>query len=1162
MFTHLHVHTEFSLLDGACRIEPLLAAAKEMGMDALAVTDHGVMYGAVDFYKCAKKYGIKPIIGCEVYVAARSRFDKDKVMDRAYSHLILLCKNETGYRNLIRMVSLGFTEGFYSKPRIDHALLEEHHEGLVCLSACLAGEIPQALVAGDYEKAKQTALWYENVFGAGNYYLEIQDHGIKEQKIVNDGIMKLSRETGIPMAATNDVHYIHPEDHKVQQLLICIQTNHIVGDDTGLEFHSREFYLKSHDEMRELFYHVPEAIENTEKIAEMCNFDFEFGNTKLPYFETPGNEDHFAYFKRQCYEGLRRKYGVNPPQEYIDRLEYELKTIDEMGYTDYYLIVVDFINYARSKKIPVGPGRGSGAGSLAAYCMGITDVDPMKYGLLFERFLNPERVSMPDFDIDFCYDRRSEVIDYVIGKYGADHVAQIVTFGTLAARAAIRDVGRALGMPYGSVDAVAKLVPRMLGITIRDALKSSADLKKLYDGDEEVRNLINMALEIEGMPRNASTHAAGVVITREPVSAYVPLSKNDDLVVTQYIMTALEELGLLKVDFLGLRTLTVIDNAQKMIEKHHPGFTVYDENIINDKAVYELFGKGQTLGIFQFESAGMRRMLTELKPQRLEDLIAATSLYRPGPAKQIGNYVHNRHHPEDVRYKTPLLSEILDTTYGCMIYQEQVMQIFRTLAGYSYGRADIVRRAMSKKKVKVMELERKNFIYGLKDEQGNIECEGAVHRGVDEKTANEIFDEMSDFAKYAFNKSHAAAYAYVAFRTAYLKCHFPCEFMAALLTSVLEDSNKVALYISESKRLGLKLAPPDINRSMLGFTADGNVISYGLLGIKNLGQEFIKKIIAVRQEGPYKDLYDFCQRLQGREFNRRAVESLIRTGSFDGLGGVNRRQMLQALPAMVSMLETDRRRNIDGQVGFFELLSGEDAPGFAYPAVEDFSAPEKLKMEKEATGLFLSGHPMDRFSAIAAQEQFAKINEILEAEKDLESKYKDHTVVELLAAVSGVVSKTTKNGGTMAFVTVEDLTGSLELIVFPKTFAACQDEIRESAVLLVRGRIATEEEKEPRILCESLLRAERVDFAQRKPAVSGKKKKKGFFIRLDGEQDPRFPDIVNKLRAFPGDWPVFFYYKDEQRYVSPAGLPGVRYDAGLVEDIQRIIGNDNAIFVV
>ena len=847
-FAHLHLHTEYSLLDGACRIGPLLDRAKALGQTAMAITDHGAMYGVIDFYRAAQERGIKPVIGCEVYVAARTRHDKVYALDNERSHLVLLCENNTGYQNLIAMVSKAWTEGFYTKPRIDHELLEQHHEGIIALSACLAGEIPRALSRGDYEGAKETALWYDQLFGRGNYFLELQDHGLREQKQINPLIIRLSRETGIPLVATNDTHYIDKEDARVQQVLICIQTNHTVGEETGLEFETQEFYLKSEEEMRSLFPEVPEAFDNTMKIAQRCNVTFTFGETKLPHFDVPGGEDHFEYLTRMCETGLHERYGEHPPQEYRDRLQYELNVIHTMGYVDYYLIVHDFIHYAKSQGIPVGPGRGSGAGSIAAYCIGITGIDPMKYNLLFERFLNPERVSMPDFDIDFCYERRPEVIDYVVRKYGADHVAQIVTFGTMAAKAAIRDVGRALGVPYATADSIAKLVPYELNITLDAALKKSAELREQYDSSEQVHDLIDMARKVEGMPRHASTHAAGVVITRDPVSTYVPLARNDESVVTQFTMTTLEELGLLKIDFLGLRTLTVISDAEKMIRHREPGFAV-NQIPTKDEAVYEMFASGQTEGVFQFESAGMRNVLMGLKPESLEDLIAVISLYRPGPMESIPTYIENRHHPDRVRYKTPLLKDILDVTYGCMIYQEQVMQIFRKLAGYSYGRADIVRRAMSKKKHKVMEQERKNFIYGLVNEDGTVECEGAIKRGVDEKIANELFDEMSSFASYAFNKSHAAAYAYVAYQTAWLKCHYPCEFMAALLTSVLDSAGKVSGYIAECSRIHISVLPPHVNESLEGFTVADGCIRFGLLAIKNLGRGFIKGILEERETG-------------------------------------------------------------------------------------------------------------------------------------------------------------------------------------------------------------------------------------------------------------------------------------------------------------------------
>lgn len=1165
MFAHLHLHTEFSLLDGACRIEPVILAAKARGQTSIAITDHGVMYGAVDFYKCAKKHGINPIIGCEVYVAPNSRFDRDKVNDKKYYHLILLCKNEVGYKNLIKMVSQGFTEGFYAKPRIDHELLTQHHEGLICLSACLAGEIPQAILNNDYAKAKETALWYRDVFGEDNYYLEIQDHGIKEQKIVNEQIYKISSETGIPLVATNDTHYVEQEDHIVQQVLICIQTNHVLGEDTGLEFHSKEFYLKSEEEMKAVFPSHLEAIENAGKIADMCNMEFDFSETKLPYFEVPNGEDHFQYFKRQCFDGLIERYGEDAPTEYVDRLNYELETINKMGYTDYYLIVSDFVNYAKNKGIPVGPGRGSGVGSIASYCIGITSVDPMEYNLLFERFLNPERVSMPDFDIDFCYERRSEVIEYVVNKYGRDHVAQIVTFGTLAARAAIRDCGRAMGVPYATVDAVAKLIPTVLNISIERAVNQSPDLQRLCETNSEINELVSMAKRVEGMPRNTSTHAAGVVITRDPVYEYVPLSKNDDLTVTQYIMTTLEELGLLKMDFLGLRTLTVIDYAEKAVKKFKPDFDI-EKIPLNDEKVMELFWKGQTDGIFQFESAGMKRMLIDLDPTGIEDLIAATSLYRPGPADQIDKYIANRHQIQTVKDKTPLLKNILSTTYGCIIYQEQVMQIFRELAGYSYGKADIVRRAMSKKKLDVLKKERNTFIYGHINDDGSVECPGAVKRGIDEKTANSIFDEMLEFGKYAFNKSHAAAYTIVAYRTAYLKAHYPAEFMAALLTSVLDNSNKVAKYIGECKRLGLSLSTPDINTSMQGFASSGRIISYGLLGIKNLGSDFIRKIIKERSDGSYTDIYDFCSRLQGKEFNKRAVESLIFAGAMDGLGA-NRKQMLQALPSIVSGIEYDRKRNIEGQVGFFDLTAKENTPKFEYPNVEEYSHSELLKMEKEITGLYLSGHPMDRYKKLLEGGKFDKISDLLEAEGDVQSKYKDAQSVSIVGIINSVTSKTTKTGGIMAFVTVEDTGGVIEIIVFPKILSACEKIVGEGKIVVVNGKLTMEENKEPEILAQSVADASKITAPnnrntknnEKESQSSKKAKRKGLFLRFVSKDSQAILMAKGILEGHSGNVPLYFYYEDEKKYDFRGSDSFVDANPEVLSELVDVLGKSNVV---
>lgn len=1180
-FAHLHLHTEYSLLDGACRIGPVLDRAKELGQTAMAITDHGAMYGVIDFYRAARERGIKPIIGCEVYVAARTRHDKVHALDSERSHLVLLCENNTGYQNLIAMVSEAWTQGFYTKPRIDHELLERHHDGIIALSACLAGEIPRALSRGDYEGAKEIALWYDGLFGRGNYYLELQDHGLREQQQINPLIIRLSRETGIPLVVTNDTHYVLKEDARVQQVLICIQTNHTVGEETGLEFETQEFYLKSEEEMRALFPALPEAFDNTMQIAQRCNVSFTFGETQLPHFEVPGGEDHFAYLARMCEDGLHARYGEDPPQEYIDRLRYELNVIHTMGYVDYYLIVHDFINYAKSQGIPVGPGRGSGAGSIAAYCIGITGIDPMKYNLLFERFLNPERVSMPDFDIDFCYERRPEVIDYVVRKYGADHVAQIVTFGTMAAKAAIRDVGRALGVPYATADSIAKLVPYELNITLDAALKKSAELREQYEGSEQVRDLIDMARKVEGMPRHASTHAAGVVITRDPVSSYVPLARNDESIVTQFTMTTLEELGLLKIDFLGLRTLTVIHDAQKMIRLREPEFDA-DRISIEDKTVYELFSNAQTEGVFQFESAGMRNVLMGLKPESLEDLIAVVSLYRPGPMDAIPTYIENRHHPDRVRYKTLLLKDILDVTYGCMIYQEQVMQIFRKLAGYSYGRADIVRRAMSKKKHKVMEQERKNFIYGLVNEDGSVECEGAVKRGVDEKTANALFDEMSSFASYAFNKSHAAAYAYVAYQTAWLKCHYPCEFMAALLTSVLENAGKVSGYIAECSRLHISVLPPHVNESLEGFTVADGRIRFGLLAVKNLGRGFIKGILAERQTGgPFSSFYSFCKRIYGgRDFNRRALESLVKCGALDGLGA-NRRQMLQILPAVMETLEADKRRNIDGQLGFFDMSAsfGEDT-GPALPEAGEFPASEKLRMEKESTGLYLSGHPMMEYGGAAQAAGAARISDLLEAAQEFSERYTDNTQVTLLGIVASVKKKITKSDATMAFLSIEDMYGAVEVIVFPRVFTENAVKLQEGNVVLLSGRLSLREDEEPKVVCDVV---EAVPDPQHVPALrrapqrravrpapearpqagggeTPKNKRRGLFLRFSAQDAPARKQAEAVLRIFDGMTPLYYFYCDTGKYEPRPPAEFIDPNEPMLRELRRILGEKNVVF--
>ncbi len=1145
-FTHLHLHTEYSLLDGACRINRLMDDLKQKGMSAAAITDHGAMFGAVEFYQAAKKNGIKPIIGCECYVASRSRFDKLRELDARRYHLVLLCKNETGYRNLIAMVSKAWTEGFYTKPRIDKELLKEHHEGLIALSACLSGEIPRLLAAGDYDGAKETAKWYRDLFGDGNYYLEVQNHGLREELELIPDLVRLSKDTGIPLVATNDAHYLNKDDAEVQQVLICIQTNHTLGEETGLEFTTDEFYVKTEDEMRALFPDLPAAIDNTQVIAEQCNVDFTFGQTILPHFEVPNHMNHFEYFKNQCFYGLCQKFGDNPPQQYVDRLNYELGVIDQMGYVDYFLIVHDFIRYAKEKGIPVGPGRGSGAGSLAAYCIGITGIDPMRYNLLFERFLNPERVSMPDFDIDFCYVRRQEVIDYVIRKYGADHVAQIVTFGTLAARAAVRDVGRVLGLPYGRVDSVAKLIPMELKITIDKALQRSADLKALYDADPEVRRLIDLSRKVEGMPRHASTHAAGVVITRESVSYYVPLAVNDESVVTQFTMTTLEQLGLLKMDFLGLRTLTVIDDTVKLIRRRNPQFSLEDIDVTDEKT-YRMLSTGKTDGVFQFESAGMRSVLSRLKPESLEDLIAVISLYRPGPADSIDTYINNRHHPEQTTYPCEQVKDILSVTYGCMVYQEQVMEICRKVAGYSYGAADLVRRAMAKKKWDVMEKEREHFLSGAKA------------NGIAQSVAQSLFDQMSSFANYAFNKSHAAAYAFVSFQTAWLKCHYPCELLAATLTSVLDSSAKVATYISEAQRLGIDVLPPHVNESVAGFSTEDGSIRFGLLAIKNLGRGFIRTILSCRNQSKFRTFYDFCKRTSGREFNKRAVESLIRCGALDGLD-MNRRQMIYMLPIIVSQLETDARHNVAGQIGFFDegsLFAAQNEP--AAPAMEELPRETMLHDEKEITGLYLSGHPMAAYDDVAASVRADRMCDLLLAAEG-QGGYKDGGSVRLFGLIEHVEKKTTKNGGTMAFVRLEDRTGSIECLVFSRLFQEKQLLLREGEIVFCEGRLSLREEKEPTVVLDRL--EPNPKNVQKRPSANrsdqpAKKQRAGFFVRLRNAEDPRLPKLQTLTEIFAeGMFPVYTFDPDSATYRFFGTLENC--DA-VFSELQRLFGSENVV---
>ena len=1156
-FAHLHVHTEYSLLDGACRIERLLDAAQQLGQDAVAITDHGCMYGVVDFYKAAKKRGIHPVIGCEVYVARRTRFDKIHELDKGSRHLVLLCENDTGYRNLIALVSKAWVEGFYTKPRVDLDLLRQHHEGLIALSACLAGEIPQALLRGDFPGAKEAALLYREIFGAENFYLELQDHGLPDQKRINPQLIRLSRETGIPLVATNDCHYIAPEDSKMHRVLLCIQTGHTVEDEDTLEFGSEEFYLKSEGEMAALFPDVPEALENTEKIARRCQVDLEFGQTKLPAFTTPDGSDNLEFFQRLCRQGLLDRYGEHPPEAYVQRLDYEMGVISQMGYVNYYLIVWDFIRYARSVKIPVGPGRGSGAGSLAAYCLRITNVDPMRYDLLFERFLNPERVSMPDFDIDFSDERRDEMIDYVVDKYGADHVAQIVTFGTMAARGALRDVGRALNIPYGKVDQVAKLVPNSLGMTLDMALKQSKELREKVESDPQVQELFQMARKVEGMPRHASTHAAGVVITDRPVMDYVPLSKNDDAVVTQYTMTAIEELGLLKMDFLGLRNLSVIDHAQQMIAAKEPGFSI--ETIPqDDPQVFHMLSQGQSVGVFQLESSGMKRLLAQAQPTCVEDLIAIISLYRPGPMQFIPQYVESRKDPSSVKYRHPLLRPILEPTGGCIIYQEQVMQIFRDLAGYSLGRADIVRRAMAKKKHDVLEREREVFLHGKQREDGSWEIDGCLRRGVDQQTAETLFQEIESFASYAFNKPHAAGYAVVAYETAYLKCHYPCEYMAALLSSVLGQAGKVAEYIEECARLEIAVLPPHVNYSGVGFTVVGKNIRFGLQAVKNLGRGVIARMVEERRGGgEFTSFYNFCKRMSGRDFNRRAIESLVKCGALDGLGN-NRREMLLSVERVMESLEADKRRNVEGQLGFFDSPQSGEAGEPSLQKAEDFSTADKLSMEKEVTGMYLSGHPMAAYAGLYQTGGYARMDEILQSAGDQEAgRYQDGQWVTVLGMVVGVRKKATKNNTQMAFVSLEDMYGALTVLLFSQALEQYGNLLYEGAVVEVAGKLSFTENKEPELVCNAMsVPADPTSLG----APAEKPVRPGLYLRFSSKEDPRYRKALQYIAIFDGVSDLYVSFQDTGKLLRAPAKYRVDVNRPLLRALEALLGEKNVAY--
>ena len=1096
-FVHLHIHSEFSLLDGANRIKDLPVRAKELGMDAIAITDHGVMFGAIDFYKACKKEGVKPIIGCEVYVAPRSRTDKQPGIDNHYYHLILLAKNNEGYKNLSKLVSLSFVDGYYYKPRIDREILEKYHEGLICLSACLAGEVNQALLSGQNEKAEQVALWHKKVFG-DDYYIEIQNNGIKEQVLANQKLVQLARKLDIPLVATNDAHYLKREDAYNHEVLLCIQTGKRMSDEDRMKFDTDELYVKSPEEMAEYFKAFPDAIENTVKIAEQCNIEFEFGHTILPNYDVPPEyPTHYDFLKELCDKGLKKRYGENLSEEIQKRAEYELNIIKKMGYVDYYLIVWDFIHYAKTNGIPVGPGRGSGAGSILAYAIEITDIDPIKYGLLFERFLNPERISMPDFDVDFSDERRQEVIDYVARKYGHDHVSQIITFGTMAAKMVIRDVARVLDYPYAEADALAKMIPNEIHITIKKALEQNKELKDRYDTDEQTRKILDIAMGLEGMPRQASTHACGVVITKDPVDTYVPLYVRDGQINTQYIMTTLEELGLLKMDFLGLRNLTVIQNTIDMVKENH-GIDVEFDQDMSDPKVYKLWQDGNTSGIFQFESQGMTNFMKELKPDCLEDLIAGVSLYRPGPMDQIPRYIRGKQNPGHNEYTHPSLEPILNVTYGCMVYQEQVMQIVRDLAGYSLGRADLVRRAMGKKKLDVMAKEREVFIHGQVDENGNIEVPGCVRNGIDEVSANKIFDEMAEFAKYAFNKSHAACYAVVSYRTAYLKAYYPAEFMAATLNSYLGNLDKAPQYIDECKRLGIQILKPDINKSFEKFTVEDGKIRFGLGAIKNVGTIPVENIVKERKEkGEYKSFTDFCERVSELQVNKKCVESLIKAGAFQEFEQT-RATLLASFEAIIDTIQSGNKKGFNGQVSMFDIGTKQEKEDmekqkYKFEEYEEMPEKEMLSMEKEMLGIYISGHPLEKMreqimhstninsldlSKIAEQADTTNIEENTQQIQNAKPKFVDGQKVKYAGIITSIKKKYTKNNKIMAFITIEDLYGTAEIIAFENAVINAGKSLIEENIVVVDGRLSIRDDQEPTIIANEIK-----DLGEEKPNV-------------------------------------------------------------------------------
>ena len=1142
-FVHLHVHSEYSLLDGACRIDGMMDRVKELGQSAIALTDHGVMYGCIDFYKAAKAAGVKPIIGCEVYMARRRMSDRMHGIDNDPYHLVLLCENRTGYENLCYLVSEAFLHGFYSKPRVDLELLEAHHEGLIALSACLGGAIPQALLDEDYDRAKRFAQDLSRIFGPDRFYLELQDHGIATQRPVNQGLMRLARETGLPLVVTNDAHYLRKEDADVQDILLCIQTGKTMDDLNRMRFETQEFYLKSEEELRALFPGCDEAFENTAKIAEMCNVEFTFHDYHLPAFPVPEGYTNEEYFRKLCDEGFRERYP-QAPKEYRERMEYEISVISSMGYVNYYLIVWDFIHYAKEAGIPVGPGRGSGAGSIVAYCIHITEVDPMKYGLIFERFLNPERVSMPDFDTDFCQERRGEVIDYVYRKYGADHVAQIVTFGTMAARGAIRDVGRVLNFTFAETDVVAKLVPAGPHVTLKSALEESPKFRELYNGDERVHKLVDIAMRLEGMPRNSSTHAAGVVITAKPVCSYVPLSKNDDTVVTQYTMTTIEELGLLKMDFLGLRNLTVIQDAEEQIRQKEPSFSM--ANIPdNDPETFAMLSEGKTQGVFQMESAGMTGVCISMKPSSIEDITAIVALYRPGPMDSIPRFVANKLDASKVTYKTPLLEPILRVTYGCIVYQEQVIEIFRALGGYTMGQADNIRRAISKKKMKVIEEERKVFVYG-DDRQG---ISGAIAKGVSEAAAQSIYDEIVDFANYAFNKSHAVCYAVVAYQTAYLKCHYPRQYMAALMTSVLDSAVKISTYIAECKELGIALLSPDINHSQDHFSVEEGGIRFGLGAVKNIGRGLIRSMAAKRdQDGPFRSLQDFLERMDEGELNKRAVENLIRCGAMDCFG-YHRSELIGAYEGMMDAITSSRKRNLEGQMGLFSMLEQDQGPGrMEIPRRPEYARAELMSMEKETTGIYLSGHPMDDYRRLLKNTHVVPIAELMREDRP----FSDDQIVSVAGIIQAFKTKTTRNNSMMAYVTLEDDTASIEMLAFSNVIGQYGGYIRENSPVVVTGRLSLRDDKEPQIIIN---RARPISDYEELPQEPRPVPPSTLYLRLPSEEGKLYPKIKAILNMFPGSQKTVLFFEDTRVRRGTA----CQFRENMLRELRSVLGEGNVV---